>query len=133
LAALAGCTMKVAGIRNAILLFFGGLIAWGLIVWLPHRELLHLVESLGRPENLPPLTNKIYSLNMTIYSLRYLFLILYALGCVGYYFFYLWARKGTDGRMILHNVVVAAFIIAVYAFLIYNVFGVRAAMKGVGA
>ncbi len=123
--------MKVSGIRNALLLFFGGLVAWGLIVWLPHREFVQLTESLGRPENLPPLTHKVFLLNKEIYSMRYVELVLYAAACTGYYFFYLWAKKGTDSRMVLHNVVVVAVIIAMYALLIYSVFGMRAAMRGV--
>ena len=97
--------MKAAGLRNALLFFVGGLIAWGLLIWLPHRELGRLSGYLGRPENLPPISQNVYSIH--------------------------WAARGPRGRMLFHNIALLVVLLVLYGFLIYNVVGVRVAMRGI--
>jgi hypothetical protein len=122
--------MKPAGIRNALMLFIGGLIAWGLLIWLPHRELGRLSGALGRPENLPPVSRKVYMLDLAISQHRYLILVLFIVACVAYYFFYTWAAAEPKGRMVLHNVVVGGVLVIIYAFMIYSIVALRVAIGG---
>lgn len=122
--------MKVTGIRNALLFFTAGLVAWVLTVWLPHRGLHRLSGLLGRPENLPPVTRKIYDIDMALYSHRYILLIILVLLSIGYYFFYNWAARKRESRMLLHNVAVVGMAVVVYGFLLYCVAGLRIAIGG---
>jgi type II secretory pathway component PulF len=123
--------MKPAALLNAILFLVGGLITWALIVWLPHRELERVSGYLGRPENLPPLSKRVYEMQQAIFSARWLILIFFAVACVAYYFFYNWASAKRRYRMLLHNIIIFLIFIALYGLLIYNMVGVRVALRGI--
>ncbi len=123
--------MKAAGLRNALLLFVGGLIAWGLLVWLPHRELGRISGYLGRPENLPPVSRNAFAIHEAVYPARWGILSLFCLLCFGYYFFYRWAAAKPRPRLLLHNLLLFIFLLGLYGFLIYNVVGLRVALRGI--
>ena len=124
--------MKPAGLRNALLFFVGGLITWGLLIWLPHRELGHISGYLGRPENLPTVSRGVYGIQQAIYSARWYILVLFPFVCIAYYFFYNWASTKDGRRMLIHNIALFVLILAVYGLLIYTMVGVRVALRGIG-
>ena len=123
--------MKLAALLNALLFFIGGLVTWVLLVWLPHRELERVTGYLGRPENLPPLSRKVYDMQQAIFSARWFILAFFAIACVAYYYFYRWAAAKRKYRMLLHNIVIFLIFIALYGLLIYNIVGVRVALRGI--
>ena len=123
--------MKLAGLRNALLFFVGGLITWGLLIWLPRRELGRLSGYLGRPENLPPTSRTVFGIHEAIYPNRWLILALFVILSIGYYYFYIWAAKGPRWRMLLHNIALFIILAMLYGFLIYNVVGIRVALRGI--
>jgi type II secretory pathway component PulF len=123
--------MKQAGLRNALLFFTGGLITWGLLVWLPHRELHSLTNFLGRPENLPPLSKRVYEMHQSIYAARWYFIVFFPIVCIAYYFFYNWASALRRPRMLIHNIFLFLVVAVLYGLLIYNMVGIRVALRGI--
>ena len=123
--------MKAVGLRNALFVFAGGLITWGLLVWLPHRELLRLSDYLGRPDNLPPVTRNVYGLQHGIYSYRYGILAIFIIACFGYYHFYNWVSEKRKPRMLIHNLTLFAAFLGLYGLLIYTIVGLRVATRGI--
>ena len=122
--------MKVAGVRNALILLFFGLVAWVLLVWLPYRQLDSLSLQLGSPENIPPVTRKVFYIDKAINTWRYFILIIFLFLCFGYYFFYNWAAANRESRMVFHNVTIIGLAIIVYGFLLYCVAGLHIAVEG---
>ena len=123
--------MKAAGLRNALIFLLGGLISWALLVWLPHKELSALKIYLGRTENLPPITEKLYHLNEWIFGHRYSILFLFLFSAGGYYFFWSWADAKKSRRMIIHNILILVLLLLVYGLLIFSMLGIRVALRGI--
>ena len=64
-------------------------------------------------------------------NFRLIILAAFIVACVGYYRFYIWAAEKRKPRMLIHNLVLFLIFVGLYGLLIYNIVGLRVAVKGI--